>query len=56
MGGGDNGYRIPLAPLLQAHVGPAWDYVGPLYTNGGKHAGYNGWTIEQLLTVLQYAE
>jgi hypothetical protein len=30
MGGGDNGYRIPLAPLLQQHAGPDWDYVGPL--------------------------
>ena len=39
MGGGDNGYRIPLAPMLQQHIGPNWDYVGPLYTNGGKHAG-----------------
>jgi len=31
------------------------DFVGPLYGNGGKHAGYNGWTIAQLLTVAEQA-
>jgi hypothetical protein len=27
-----------------------WDYCGPLFDNGN-HAGFNGWTIEQLLGV-----
>ena len=52
LGVGGGGYRQPLAGLLQKHT-PDWDFVGPMYANGGKHAGYNGWTIAQILTVAQ---
>jgi lysophospholipase L1-like esterase len=53
LGVGGGGYREPLANLLQQHDGGDWDYVGPMYANGGKHAGYNGWTIKQILTVAE---
>ena len=53
LGVGGGGYREPLGGLLQQHDGPGWDYVGPMYGGGGKHAGYNGWTIKQILTVAE---
>ena len=31
-----------------------WDYCGPLF-DGGNHAGYNGWTIQELLSVAKGA-
>jgi lysophospholipase L1-like esterase len=55
LGVGGGGYREPMAGLLQQHDGPGWDFVGPMYGNGGKHAGYNGWTIKQILTVAEQA-
>jgi lysophospholipase L1-like esterase len=55
LGVGGGGYREPLGALLQQHEGGDWDYVGPMYGNGGKHAGYNGWTIKQILTVAENA-
>ena len=53
LGVGGGGYREPLGSLLQQYDGPNWDYVGPIYGGGGKHAGYNGWTIKQILTVAE---
>lgn len=53
LGVGGGGYREPLANLIQQHDGGDWDFVGPMYANGGKHAGYNGWTIKQILTVAE---